>query len=128
EDVAFAELLVEEQRGLVAETGRDARSARRHVNRLVELDAFPSVVLQDGRMRGIEPCHGLKALALAAGVARLLDGVSGDRHASAAYREVSERDPHAAAGADVLAQRILEGGRHSAEIAQDDEGVFGRGD
>src|ERR1035437_1475702 len=80
------------------------------MNGLVELDAFPPVVFQNRRMSGIQPRRGLEALALAAGVARLLNGVAGDRHLAAAHGKVSERDPHAAAAAHIVAQRVFEGG------------------
>jgi hypothetical protein len=55
QDVAFAHLLIHQQRSLIGEFRDGARAERVDADRLVELDVVPAVVLEDGRVRGIEP-------------------------------------------------------------------------
>ena len=104
QNVALADLLVEQQRRLVGELGDHAGVAGFDADGLVELDVFPAIVLQDRGVRRIEPGGGLEALAFAAGVARLLNACRRTRAPWCGRRRCGQGDQHAAAAAHVIAQ------------------------
>src|SRR5579884_3749285 len=107
--MAFAHLLIDQQRGAIGEAGGHAGAARRgDANRLVKFHIIPAVVLENGGVRRVQRGGRLETLPFSTGITRSLDAAVGNRDAGAVDGVTAEGDENRTAAANVLAEFILE--------------------
>src|SRR5262249_50715998 len=109
EDLAFADLAFEDQRGAVVQSRENFRFRGCDFDGLVELHAIEAFDAAHHRMAGVDFGDGEESLAFAAGVCRSLDRFVEERYARQRCRGWPKGYQHRSTGSQVFSQRFIKG-------------------